>query len=146
MGGLRGRDLKKFVNKTIALEIHFGLGFRSLGWVITKLKRFYSAHFNLKHTVIPSAKFLWFVAGIVIYLMWLYNCVSDFGFEALSRIYLWFKRQHKISWIQQWQLIFTTGVKVSNTLQRPGPSQYFENWLGPIFRIPKNAIKICQIC
>ena len=50
--GLRGRDLKNFENKTDTLEIHFGLGFRSLGHVITKLQPFEMAHFNLKHTVI----------------------------------------------------------------------------------------------
>ena len=52
MDGLRGRDLKNFENKTDTLEIHFGLGFRSLGQVVTKLQPFQMAHFNLKHTVV----------------------------------------------------------------------------------------------
>ena len=51
MGGLRGRDLKNFENKTDASEIQLGLGYRSLGQIITKLQPFEMAHFNLKHTV-----------------------------------------------------------------------------------------------
>ena len=51
MDGLRGRDLKIFENKTDTLEIHFGLGVRSLGQVVTKLQPFQMAHFHLKHTV-----------------------------------------------------------------------------------------------
>ena len=58
VGGLRGRDLKNFENKTAAYEIHLGLGFRSLGHVITKLQPFEMAHFNLKHTVVPDQTLL----------------------------------------------------------------------------------------
>ena len=54
VGGLRGRDLKNFENKTAAWEIHLGLGFRSLGQVITKLQPFEMAHFNLKQTVVST--------------------------------------------------------------------------------------------
>ena len=49
--GLQGHDLKNFENKTETSEIHLGLGFRSLGQVITKLQPFEMAHFNLKQTV-----------------------------------------------------------------------------------------------
>ena len=51
VGGLRGRYLKNFENKTDAPEIHLGLGFRTLGHIFTKLQPFEMAHFNLKHTV-----------------------------------------------------------------------------------------------
>ena len=57
MGSLRGRDLKNSENLIGLREIQFGLGFRSLGLVITKLQPFYSAHFNLKHTVSGILKF-----------------------------------------------------------------------------------------
>ena len=56
VGGLRGRDLKNFENKTDTSEIHLGLGFRSLRHVITKLQPFQRAHFNLKHTVQAAVK------------------------------------------------------------------------------------------
>ena len=50
MDSLQGHDLN-FENETATSEIYFGLGFRSLGQVITKLQPFEMAHFNLKHTV-----------------------------------------------------------------------------------------------
>ena len=56
MGGLQGRDLKNFKTEIHTSEIHFGLGFRSLGQVITKLQPFHSAPFNLKHTVAIKGK------------------------------------------------------------------------------------------
>ena len=58
VGGLRGHDLKNFENKTDASEIHLGLGFRSLGHVITKLQPFEMAHFNLKHTVYVFSEYI----------------------------------------------------------------------------------------